>query len=128
MALKALPTEPHTVIRVHYFDPPWDSELMLLPDGQWWTPGATSPARAEALPMYITEFEVIAKPVDPDHFEAEDPISARVRRDTAKAVLDRVMGIGIPNDGRGVIRAAIREEVADIARSFGVERQVLSGI
>jgi hypothetical protein len=121
MALGELPTEPFTVIRVHYFDPPWDSELILLPDGQWWTPGATSPARAETLPMYITEFEVIAKPADPDHFEAEDPISARVRRDTAKAVLGRVMEIGIPNDGLGTVRAAIRDEVADIARAYAVE-------
>jgi len=119
-----LPTEPYTVIRVTW-KPPYEERpdvLMLVNDGHSWqcygqhdTPRYLAD-RISAFEVLSERRAVIAKAVRAEFF-ADVSVDARhdrenVRRETAKAVLDRISDE--LDDGMR------REWLTTIAREFGV--------
>lgn len=123
MSATTLPTKPYTVIRVTKATPT-SYERTWVRGQRYWSPlGEPFCFTQDEAEKVLLSYEVLAQSSWAGFTAGRD---AEVRRKAAEAVLDRVMEIGIPNDGAGVIRAAIREEVAVIARDFGVEREDLT--
>ena len=102
-----LPTEPYTVIRCSY--PTSESVRVRLPNGTW-NGQSDDYVRAE-----LTGFEVLAEPRDVNDERYVKGYDA-ARRETAKAVLDRILpyvdAYYISGDGN---------PIDEIAREFGVE-------
>lgn len=98
-----LPTAPYTVIRVHWrgVDPEWGDVMILRWDGRRWSYLSGGSIDPQSLAERISGFEVLAEPCG-SHYGAED--LKQTERDTAKAVLDRVLDF-----------------IAVIAREFEVE-------
>lgn len=125
-----LPTEPYTVIRVTWRE---DSDyarrrvnpvLIRQPETayhQWaWSDDGDSFGDDSDVRSKVTGFEVLAEP-RPLPLDTDDDFEERVRRETAKAVLEAVRKIGLIQIA---LLANPRNAAAfdAIARDFGVEQ------